>query len=127
MTVALTTLLVLYTLFSNTSDTLPVTAYVKLIDVWFFFCIFLLFFIIVTHVIVEHLVNIAALEQAKLTQVRPFNGAGGGGGGFAANSIVRPSSPMAEKIMLASRYIVIPLVIFTFNLIYWGLVFGTNY
>ncbi|XP_047488093.1 uncharacterized protein LOC125038600 [Penaeus chinensis] len=62
MAVSLTTLLVLYTLYGNASEALPATAYVKMIDVWFFFCIFLLFFVIVVHVIAEHLVNMAGPE-----------------------------------------------------------------
>ncbi|XP_071547976.1 uncharacterized protein [Panulirus ornatus] len=51
--VSLTTLLVLYTLFNQTSSSLPKTAYVKLIDVWFFLCICTLFVIILFHVFVQ--------------------------------------------------------------------------
>ncbi|CAL4147923.1 unnamed protein product, partial [Meganyctiphanes norvegica] len=52
--VALTTLLVLYTLSVQTSSTLPTTAYIKMIDIWFFFCISLLFVIILLHVFIEY-------------------------------------------------------------------------
>ncbi|KAK3855210.1 hypothetical protein Pcinc_038370 [Petrolisthes cinctipes] len=55
LVLSLTTKLVLYTLFSQASSSLPSTAYVKLIDIWFFFCICTLFFIILVHVVVEHL------------------------------------------------------------------------
>lgn len=55
LVLSLTTKLVLYTLFSQASSSLPNTAYVKLIDIWFFFCICTLFFIILVHVVVEHL------------------------------------------------------------------------
>ncbi|CAL4142636.1 unnamed protein product, partial [Meganyctiphanes norvegica] len=47
--VSLTTLLVMYTLFSNTIQILPKTSYVKMVDVWFLFCISILFFIIIFH------------------------------------------------------------------------------
>ena len=119
MAVSLTTLLVLYTLFSNTSDALPITAYVKLIDVWFFFCIFLLFFIIVIHTAVEHMVNLS--EDKKFTQVLPFDPR------RTVEKSMRPSSAEAEKLMFASRYIIVPGVIFLFNVIYWGLVFSETF
>lgn len=119
MTVSLTTLLVLYTLFSNTSDALPTTAYVKLIDVWFFFCIFLLFFIIVVHTVVEHMVNLS--ENLKFTQVLPYDPR------RTTEKSVRPSSPEAEKLLFVCRYIVVPGIIFLFNVIYWGLVFSKSF
>ncbi|KAK4314734.1 hypothetical protein Pmani_013987 [Petrolisthes manimaculis] len=53
--VSLTTLLVLYTLFSQTSSSLPNTSYVKMIDVWFFVCICILFIIILFHIYIEKL------------------------------------------------------------------------
>ncbi|XP_071524207.1 uncharacterized protein [Panulirus ornatus] len=119
MAVSLTTMLVLYTLFSNTSDALPTTAYVKMIDVWFFFCIFLLFFIIVVHTIVEHMVNLS--ENQKFTQVLPYDPR------RTMEKSVRPTSPEADKLLFLSRYIVIPGIIFLFNLIYWGLVFSKSF
>ncbi|KAG0716621.1 hypothetical protein GWK47_009269 [Chionoecetes opilio] len=90
MAVSLTTLLVLYTLFSNTSDALPITAYVKLIDVWFFFCIFLLFFIIVIHTVVEHLVNLS--ENKSFTQ---------------SSSIFTGVSPVSPRLQVGRGYIVV--------------------
>ncbi|KAK7073212.1 hypothetical protein SK128_020868 [Halocaridina rubra] len=119
MAVSLTTLLVLYTLFSSTSDALPVTAYVKMIDVWFFFCIFLLFFIIVVHVAVEHMVNLA--EEQHFKQVLPYDNR------RTVEKSIRPTSDSAERLMFYSRYVVTPGVIILFNLICWGLVFGTSF
>ncbi|CAL4139112.1 unnamed protein product, partial [Meganyctiphanes norvegica] len=54
LTVSLTTMLVLYTLFSNISDLLPKTSYIKMVDIWFLSCIFLIFCIIVFHVTVKN-------------------------------------------------------------------------
>ena len=52
--VSLTALLVLSTLFSQTSDSLPKTSYFKLIDVWFFSSILFTFLTIMTHTVVEY-------------------------------------------------------------------------
>lgn len=52
--VSLTTLLVLSTLFSQTSDNLPKTSYFKVIDIWFFSSIVFTFLTIITHTIVEY-------------------------------------------------------------------------
>lgn len=51
--VSLTSLLVLMTLFSQVSDTLPKTSYFKLVDIWFFVSILYTFAIILIHTIVE--------------------------------------------------------------------------
>ncbi|KAG7156282.1 Gamma-aminobutyric acid receptor subunit beta-like 9, partial [Homarus americanus] len=63
---SLTTLLVLYTLFTNLSLSMPNTAAIKLIDVWFFFIILLIFLNIMVHIFIEHIVfvcpNIISLE-----------------------------------------------------------------
>ncbi|CAL4120969.1 unnamed protein product, partial [Meganyctiphanes norvegica] len=49
LVVSLTTMLVMYTLFSQTAQVLPRTSYVKMVDIWFLFCISILFFIIIFH------------------------------------------------------------------------------
>ena len=67
--VAVTTLLVLYTLFTSTSDDLPKTAEIKMLDVWFFFCILLLFIIIVLHVFVDYAINRASKQLHGVTKV----------------------------------------------------------
>ncbi|XP_047487901.1 uncharacterized protein LOC125038469 [Penaeus chinensis] len=114
MAVSLTTLLVLYTLYGNASEALPATAYVKMIDVWFFFCIFLLFFVIVVHVIAEHLVNMAGVTLDYPLSVR------------RNKMSARPSSPVADRIIIMARTYLIPMVIILFNCIYWGIIFGTE-
>ncbi|CAL4121013.1 unnamed protein product, partial [Meganyctiphanes norvegica] len=54
LTVSLAALLVLYTLFSQTSNFLPKTSYVTMIDIWFLFCISLLFIIIIFHIVMDN-------------------------------------------------------------------------
>ncbi|XP_076039355.1 uncharacterized protein LOC143024437 [Oratosquilla oratoria] len=51
--VSLTALLVLAALFTQVSSDLPTTSYLKLIDVWFIFCIVVSFVIVALHVLVN--------------------------------------------------------------------------
>lgn len=53
--VSLTSLLVLAAIFSQTSNAIPKTAYLKLIDLWFVFLIVMEFLIVLILVIVENL------------------------------------------------------------------------
>lgn len=50
---ALTALLVLATLFTQVSASLPKTSYFKMVDIWLLFCIILIFFIIIFHAIID--------------------------------------------------------------------------
>ncbi|XP_050690507.1 glycine receptor subunit alpha-3-like [Eriocheir sinensis] len=63
--VSLTTLLVLSTLFSQTSDSLPKTSYFKIIDIWFFSSIVFTFLTIITHTIVEYFHRYASNVDAN--------------------------------------------------------------
>ena len=53
--VALTTMLVMYTLFQSISVSLPQTGYIKLIDVWFLHALFVPFFVFMMKVISQFL------------------------------------------------------------------------
>ncbi|KAG7170850.1 Gamma-aminobutyric acid receptor subunit beta-like 2, partial [Homarus americanus] len=53
--VCLTTLLVVATFFAQTNNNVPQTSYVKLVDVWYVFCILLLFLIIITIIFINWL------------------------------------------------------------------------
>ncbi|XP_053641290.2 uncharacterized protein [Cherax quadricarinatus] len=50
---ALTVLLVLASLFTQTSTSLPKTSYFKMVDVWLLFSISLIFFVIVFHIVID--------------------------------------------------------------------------
>ncbi|XP_045131153.1 uncharacterized protein LOC123516112 [Portunus trituberculatus] len=50
---ALTSLLVLATLFTQVSASLPKTSYFKMVDIWLLFCIIIIFFIIIFHTIID--------------------------------------------------------------------------
>lgn len=63
--VSLTSLLVLTGLLTQTSQSIPKTAYLKLIDVWYITFIFFNFMIIVVVAVIESL-----CQRAKLTEVK---------------------------------------------------------
>lgn len=105
--VSLTTLLVLYTFFNQTSSSLPKTAYVKMIDVWFFSCTILLFVIIVVHVLVE------CLETDSLIHVSPMSASG-------KHQLVPLT---AEALLRLFRLAVVPLVVLVFGCAYWATMF----
>lgn len=103
MAVSLTTLLVLYTLFSNTSDALPVTAYVKMIDMWFFSSISLLFFITMIHVLTEYLA-----DRQRMVKVYPV-----------VKIKLHVSSLTPERVIMVVRVFVVPLIVVVLNIVYW--------
>ncbi|KAK3853727.1 hypothetical protein Pcinc_039746, partial [Petrolisthes cinctipes] len=57
MMAALTVQLVIATLFSQVSASLPKTSYFKMVDLWFIFCIGITFLTIVLHVVVDAAIN----------------------------------------------------------------------
>lgn len=105
---SLTTLLVLYTLFANMSRSLPTAASIKLIDIWFFFIIFLLFSNIMVHIFAERLGR-----EESAVKVEPK-------GRFQA---WQARQPPAEKLLAVQRFVVIPGIIVIFNIVFWWQVF----
>ncbi|XP_063840385.1 uncharacterized protein LOC135089091 isoform X1 [Scylla paramamosain] len=100
---SLTTLLVLYTLFANMSRSLPATASIKLIDVWFFFIIFLLFTNIVVHICVRP-------TTPPSTEVKVF-----------ASTQPQPDTrmPEAPRLLRWYRLVILPVLVVLFNLMFW--------
>lgn len=139
---SVTTLLVLYTLFSQTSDSLPPTAYIKMIDVWFFACILLLFAVIVTHVYVEHLENGVAGgargrrgASAGVVGVAPSREAWEKGPVWAEMSgkhekrrrwwwRVRAWTETPLGVLRAMRGFFVPVAVAVFMVVYWTIMFG---
>ncbi|XP_063845198.1 uncharacterized protein LOC135091470 isoform X1 [Scylla paramamosain] len=140
---SLTVLLVLASLFTQTSTSLPKTSYFKMVDVWLLFCISLIFFVIVFHVTID----MAATGQLTgdsskfptTTQVFPF-------GGKEKMSFPPPApkprqmmlskslstggnSPEEKKRLLSDKLfrqalIFIPGYFILFNIIYWIYIFA---
>ncbi|XP_071532902.1 uncharacterized protein [Panulirus ornatus] len=117
----LTTLLVLYTLFNQVSSALPNTAYIKMIDQWFFFCIFLIFSIIVIHITVENLEKEGDAHKTRTVKVSPMDG---------RKVPLKPSlftfTVSAEKVLLVCRRLVYPLIILIFCLIFWIVILSVS-
>ncbi|KAF2353944.1 C-type lectin-like, partial [Trinorchestia longiramus] len=121
MAVALTTLLVLYTLFNQTSESLPNTAYVKMVDIWFFAVITLLFIIIVFHVFVEYLDQKQDMDdEAFLSVLKKTNMKGDK---FPERKVAwekeGQESELPEKMMRVMRLFVVPALFVVFNTIFW--------
>ena len=116
LVVTLTTLLVLYTLFSNTSKALPDTAYIKMIDMWFLYCISILFVIIIVHIFAEHLDT-----GGKGTTVQPVQPVT-----FdvkhttVAVGVKTITTSRGEKLLRVLRVVVVPAAVVTFNTIFWA-------
>ena len=112
LVVSLTTLLVLYTLFNQTLSTLPLTAYVKMIDVWFIFCIVVLFFIIIFHVMVEYLGDDTSTSVVPLTKLENEN--------YSPISKFSLKVFPAQKTLHFVRVIMVPVVVLVFLIVYWA-------
>ncbi|KAG7163496.1 Neuronal pentraxin-1-like 1 [Homarus americanus] len=113
--VSLTTLLVLYTLYNQTAATLPSTAYVKMIDVWFFTCIFLLFSIIIFHVVVEYIHDSNKTQSITTSTISVPR--------IKVNTLSGVSSPERKKAPLLNKIIrkwVVPAVFVLFMLVFWS-------
>lgn len=70
--VALTSLLVLSSLFSQTSNSLPKTSYFKLVDIWLFSSIVIIFLIISFQTLVEYFSFEALIQSKNDDQVHMF-------------------------------------------------------
>lgn len=84
---ALTSLLVLATLFTQVSASLPKTSYFKMVDIWLLFCIILIFFIIVFHTIIDLKVDYSSLQIYNTHTTASHN----------APWAIRTASPVATK------------------------------
>uniref|UniRef100_A0A0P4WKC2 Neurotransmitter-gated ion-channel transmembrane domain-containing protein n=1 Tax=Scylla olivacea TaxID=85551 RepID=A0A0P4WKC2_SCYOL len=67
--VSLTSLLVLTGLMTQTSQSIPKTAYLKLIDVWYIALIFMDFMIIVVLAVIENLRQYSSSREVKVMRV----------------------------------------------------------
>ncbi|XP_068202995.1 uncharacterized protein [Palaemon carinicauda] len=115
----LTTLLVLYTMFDQVSNDLPDTAYIKMVDLWFFFCTFVIFSIILLHIGVERLP--AGLEDeeelwTKRDRVSPASTA------FVSGKMNRDGSRLkwsGIRVLSFFRTFVYPTIILLFGISFW--------
>ena len=136
---ALTSLLVLATLFTQVSASLPKTSYFKMVDIWLLFCIIIIFFIIIFHTIIDLQVD---YEEKKLTVTEAWSNPPSSTGArqvkvkpsgndalFSTNerSIIKiPTLKMKLQIKLDLNFyimtskVTISTIFVVFNLVYWG-------
>ncbi|XP_071548102.1 uncharacterized protein [Panulirus ornatus] len=66
--VALTSLLVLASLYTQTSNSLPKTSYFKLVDVWLFFAIVMIFVVVLLQTLIDFSLQMMLDEKSKMVQ-----------------------------------------------------------
>ena len=100
ISVALTTMLVIYTLHRSISSNLPKTSYLKMIDIWLFSGLILPFIIICILVFLNHLV----LKESNEVVDIGMNG---------------KKSKWNSKMFLKSMQIILPSTMCTLCIVYW--------
>ncbi|XP_068232230.1 uncharacterized protein [Palaemon carinicauda] len=113
----LTTLLVLYTMFNQVSSALPDTAYIKLVDMWFFFCIFLIFSVVIIHIVVERLEPGSEGTKIKTVKVSAVQQ-------LCSQDTTKYLPPVsisltAVQLLSISRRIVFPITVALFGVFFW--------
>ena len=110
VTVNLTSLLVLVTLFISVSDSLPRTSYVKLIDIWLIFNLLVPFIDVLLHTIIDALrTNCSNVGSDVKVRQRGCNREG-----------VRSNRQKTLRILISVGKFGLPLAYLLFGIIYFG-------
>ncbi|KAK3887647.1 hypothetical protein Pcinc_008254 [Petrolisthes cinctipes] len=125
----LTALLVMATLFSQVSSSLPKTSYFKMVDVWLLFCIVMSFLIIIFHVIIDlsikDVTNPGSYPPSKVTKVIPLSDPGALSPTPTLNtSIITKIYNFPTKGYVSMAQYGIFSILVLFNLMYWSYIFG---
>nr|XP_053628087.1 uncharacterized protein LOC128685552 [Cherax quadricarinatus] len=125
----LTSLLVLATLFTQASATLPKTSYFKMVDVWILFCIVMSFIIIIFHTIIDKLVDDTASALPPLTKVSPAAAAAAAAAAAVDGRPPNTTSRSLRNFNTARGFILfsrssLVAIFAVFNFIYWSYIFG---
>lgn len=126
--VSLTSLLVLSSLLTQTSETLPKTSYFKMVDIWLFFCIVIIFMVILIHtasICVQDDDEMCTMDDQSDSndgsndqfagQVRAGNGL------KKLHVMCKRRGRVTPTFILTFGKISIPFVVGVFNIIYWSL------
>lgn len=126
--VSLTSLLVLSSLLTQTSETLPKTSYFKMVDIWLFFCIVIIFMVILIHtasICVQDDDEICTQDDQSDRNDRannPFGGQERDGNGFKkVHAMCKRRVRVTPTFILTFGKLSIPFVVGVFNIIYWSL------
>ncbi|XP_071514430.1 uncharacterized protein [Panulirus ornatus] len=110
MMASLTNLLVMATLFTQTSASLPKTSYFKMVDVWLLMCIALIFLVVILHALIDYNLRLLDLPgENQLFRVRPM--------GQKISPPKNARKVTVERLVLASR-IILPVVFVIFTVCY---------
>ncbi|XP_042218234.1 uncharacterized protein LOC121863580 [Homarus americanus] len=121
--VALTALLVLSSLFTQTSNSLPKTSYFKLVDVWLFFSIVIIFIVVILQTLIDFSGNkkwFSCLDRKSSTMIQVLE-----------KGEPQPTAPSSDPTfprvvgqanmgMVKFGRMIIPTIFLIFNLAYWG-------
>ncbi|XP_064079627.1 LOW QUALITY PROTEIN: uncharacterized protein LOC135196740 [Macrobrachium nipponense] len=116
---ALTVQLVIATLFSQVSESLPKTSYFKMVDVWLLFCIGITFLIIIFHAIIDNAIHKRPSKEGGETSAsskvawKPILSKS------KAFCVMGTRDNAGERLVKYSKIIVLISFIF-FNIVYWG-------
>lgn len=115
---SLTSLLVLFTLFANFSSTLPKTAEVKLIDLWFFSIIVILFFNILIHIVIPDKPEPEPQHNSFVKRVRPLEASP-----VPYDTTHSPPQNVVLRVLVLYRCFCLPALGVLVNVAFWLLVF----
>ncbi|XP_069980101.1 uncharacterized protein [Penaeus vannamei] len=143
---SLTALLVMATLFTQASSHLPKTSYFKMVDVWLLTCIFVIFIVIVFHVMIDRAFERAekarsapppvALLEKQATRVHPSGVSSSLAPSKDPRSTMefvstsrsssiqlrpREGTPLYKNLVLGARVVIFAALV-VFNFVYWSLV-----
>ncbi|XP_047494212.1 uncharacterized protein LOC125042554 [Penaeus chinensis] len=126
--VSLTSLLVLSSLLTQTSETLPKTSYFKMVDIWLFFCIVIIFMVILIHtasICVQDDHEICTMDDQSDRNDGSNDRFGGqvraGNGLKKLHVMCKQRVRVTPTFILTFGKISIPFVVGVFNIIYWSL------
>ncbi|XP_068236921.1 uncharacterized protein [Palaemon carinicauda] len=114
----LTVQLVIATLFSQVSESLPKTSYFKMVDVWLLFCIGITFLIIIFHTIIDNVIydgHSLERDASAISRIAWKPILTKGNGGFSPKT----SQSRGERVVRYSKIIVL-ISFIVFNVSYWG-------
>ena len=142
---ALTSLLVLATLFTQVSASLPKTSYFKMVDIWLLFCILVIFIIIIFHTLIDFQVDYGDFPAAsqisgmpfwksskkssspvtKIQKVDPWNSVDGASLSRWKNVRIFIKKTLDDiwdlDSLVSLSKIIIFIIFLVFNLVYWGI------
>jgi hypothetical protein len=108
--VALTTMLVMYTLYQSVASSLPQTSYLKMVDLWLLVGLILPFFVLI--------VLILADSTNKCLEISPTTTTMTGIDIVSGDMYITPKKKVVPKILRVAQ-ITFPIATLAFTLIFW--------